>query len=77
MPYLRGMKNAHKTTGTLMIGATNCPPASETDNQLKKAWKTITIQTLPLVLLYNQVNTIVVKIIMKANMGKPRTPRST
>ena len=77
MPYLRGMMNAHTSMGTLINRATNCPPASETDSQLKKAWKTMAIQMLPLALLYNQVNTIVVKSIMMANIGKPRTPNST
>jgi hypothetical protein len=44
MPYLHGMKNAHTTIGRLINGATNCPPASETDSLLKKAWKTMATQ---------------------------------
>ena len=68
---------AHKIIGALMMPAANCPPASETDSQLKKTWKRITMSILPPVLLYSQVNTTDAKTIETANIGKPIKPNST
>lgn len=73
-PLRQTTYNAHKITGTLMMIPAEAPPASDIESQLKKAWNNITKRRLPLVLLYNQVKTIVAKVIETRNIGKPRKP---